>query len=354
MKLESITIAIPAYNAEKYIYECLSTIVHARAVASALIDVQIVVVNDASTDSTIDVLHSFESYDFIRIINNKENLGQAISTNRAVNASKTKWVQIFHADDYVSHDHFLHIASILQTPIDDKPALIVVERSEVDCDGKTKGNLAPLFSHSCSIPSDVISDIFLRTGFLPCQVVFGLEQFQKVGGIDEAHEINLDGLLWFKISHYGDTRYSTKATTFYRRHETSITSQANNSCLQIFEYYSTLKQMIAFAKAEHNYNIDSSRYMPSLVRYSIRIAKSLAQTKPEVSKDYLLVAELLLKTLNPVSCSDEINSIFELLEGAKKDCTKYKKEYLDYVRDFSYDVPEKAMKVFWNHNFQKI
>jgi len=348
MQKYSITIAIPAYNEEDFVGQCLSSLITARKNALSYLDVYFVIVDDFSSDRTAEILKEFSSYNFIKVITNDLNKGQSYSTNMAVGMAKTDWVQIFHADDYVSQDHFSHIASILNTQCNDNPALIVTERREVGFDGRKLGAIPPLFSHSCSIPGEVQADILLRTGYLPCQVVFRREYFHLVGGVDHAYEINLDGLLWFKLSFFGSTRYSTQATSFYRRHNSSITSQANSSVLQIFEYYSTLKQMVSFSYKTSGHEICASRYMPSLIRYSLRIAKSIHNSQPDIAVDYFDIACLLIKSLPVEICREEKTELMQALAEARHACETSDGDGLDHIRDFSYDVPDEACVVNWD------
>ena len=64
-----VSIIVPVYNVEKYLPRCLNSLVH-----QTLDDIEIWVVNDGSTDSSPDIIHSFsEQYDNIHVLNKTRN-----------------------------------------------------------------------------------------------------------------------------------------------------------------------------------------------------------------------------------------------------------------------------------------
>lgn len=88
------SVIIPAYNTEKYI---------ARAVSSALEqterDIEVVVVDDASTDATRQVVESF-SDERLRLFVNDPNRGPSFTRNRAIREARGEWVAPLDSDDW--------------------------------------------------------------------------------------------------------------------------------------------------------------------------------------------------------------------------------------------------------------
>jgi glycosyltransferase involved in cell wall biosynthesis len=88
-----ISVIIPAWNAERYI---------AKAIESCLRQTfpphEIVVVDDASTDSTAEVAESFPSP--VQVIRLAENMGVSVARNRGVQASTGDWLAFLDADDW--------------------------------------------------------------------------------------------------------------------------------------------------------------------------------------------------------------------------------------------------------------
>ncbi|WP_159144900.1 glycosyltransferase family 2 protein, partial [Klebsiella pneumoniae] len=72
-----VSVVIPVYNAEEYIADTLKNIV-----SQSLYEIEIIIINDHSSDNTLDILKEIASSDErIRIIDNAINIGAGISRN---------------------------------------------------------------------------------------------------------------------------------------------------------------------------------------------------------------------------------------------------------------------------------
>ncbi|MGD6142918.1 glycosyltransferase family 2 protein, partial [Xanthomonas citri pv. citri] len=72
-----VSVVIPVYNAEEYIADTLKNIV-----SQSLYEIEIIIINDHSSDNTLDILKEIASSDErIRIIDNAVNIGAGISRN---------------------------------------------------------------------------------------------------------------------------------------------------------------------------------------------------------------------------------------------------------------------------------
>lgn len=85
-----VSVVIPAYNSERFIGETLD-----RVLAQDFPDVEIIVVNDGSTDGTLKVL---ERYPALTVVNQK-NAGVAAARNAGVRAASGEWVGFVDSDD---------------------------------------------------------------------------------------------------------------------------------------------------------------------------------------------------------------------------------------------------------------
>ena len=74
-----VSLIIPAYNAEKYLRRCLNS-----AMEQTFQDMEILVVNDGSTDSTLEICREYERMDGRFRVIDKENTGVSDSRNRCV------------------------------------------------------------------------------------------------------------------------------------------------------------------------------------------------------------------------------------------------------------------------------
>lgn len=92
-----VSVCIPAYNAEKHLSTALDSIL-----GQSYPKIEIIVVNDGSTDGTADVLESYRSKGVISI--NQDNKGQCAAANAAYLNSSGDYIKFFDADDLLSPD----------------------------------------------------------------------------------------------------------------------------------------------------------------------------------------------------------------------------------------------------------
>ena len=95
--LIKVSVIIPVYNAEPYLEECLESICN-----QTLKSIEIICVNDGSTDKSLNVLNKFANQDSrIRIIN-QENRGQSQARNVGIRQAQGKYIYFLDSDDYLS------------------------------------------------------------------------------------------------------------------------------------------------------------------------------------------------------------------------------------------------------------
>jgi glycosyltransferase involved in cell wall biosynthesis len=94
-----VSICMPAYNASKYIDESLESIAK-----QTYTNIEIVIVNDGSTDNTAEVLEKYADRQNIRIIHTA-NRGQSAAANTAYLNSTGEYIKFFDADDVMNPEH---------------------------------------------------------------------------------------------------------------------------------------------------------------------------------------------------------------------------------------------------------
>lgn len=125
-----ISIIIPAYNVEKYIDSCLTSVVRQDLPLS---DYEIVIVNDGSTDSTYTKIVDFaKNYPNIVIIN-KSNEGLGATRNRGLDESCGEYVMFLDSDDTIMENC---LASIYSHMKDGDLDILEFDFSYIDEDGK--------------------------------------------------------------------------------------------------------------------------------------------------------------------------------------------------------------------------
>ena len=89
-----ISVIMPIYNAEKYLKEAMNSIIN-----QTFKDIEIICVNDGSTDNSLNILYEYASKDDRIKIIDKENQGYGATVNRGFSVAKGDYVAIFEPDD---------------------------------------------------------------------------------------------------------------------------------------------------------------------------------------------------------------------------------------------------------------
>lgn len=90
---ELVSIVMPSYNTANYISDSIRSIQ-----AQTYKNWELIIVDDCSTDNSMDVIRSFNE-PRIRILQNERNSGTAISRNYALRLAKGKWIAFLDSDD---------------------------------------------------------------------------------------------------------------------------------------------------------------------------------------------------------------------------------------------------------------
>lgn len=96
-----LSIIVPVYNVEKYLERCLNSLIN-----QTLKEIEIICVNDGSTDNSLQILEKFAGQDKrIRIINQK-NKGLSGARNTGIKLVQGEYFGFLDSDDWVDLDYF--------------------------------------------------------------------------------------------------------------------------------------------------------------------------------------------------------------------------------------------------------
>lgn len=94
-----VSVIIPVYNSEKYLEECIESLL-----GQTLKECEFIFVNDGSKDNSYNILKKYEKLDRrIKIINQK-NQGSSMARNSGLNIARGKYIGFIDSDDYIDKD----------------------------------------------------------------------------------------------------------------------------------------------------------------------------------------------------------------------------------------------------------
>lgn len=151
-----LSVVIPAYNAQKFISRCISS-----ALASDLKEIEVIAVDDGSTDETKDILSWYENMypQFFKKIF-KENGGAAEARNYGIAESKGHYIAFIDSDDMIRSDAYSTMYDSLQKTGAD---IAIGRLYKVDNDKYYVRHTLPLPTYKAINPEEYLRLLFTQT-----------------------------------------------------------------------------------------------------------------------------------------------------------------------------------------------
>ena len=96
-----VSVLVPIYNVEEYLDQCLKSLA-----MQTLEDIEIICINDGSTDNSSRILQKYAKKHKNFIVINKENSGYGDSMNRGLEKATGEYIGIVESDDFIESDAF--------------------------------------------------------------------------------------------------------------------------------------------------------------------------------------------------------------------------------------------------------
>lgn len=211
----AVSVCIPVYNGAPYLADAIASVL-----AQTVADLELVVVDDRSTDASAAIARSFTD-GRVRCVGNELRLGVVGNWNRCLALAAAPYVCVFHHDDVMMPDNLAEKLRVLEA----HPAVGMVH-SNVHQIGPA-GELIAESWYSYPTPEEdgVHAGLaYLRrllTGLnLVCapSVVARRECYARLGGFDGRLPFTADWEMWMRMAAFYDVGYLVRPLVQYRRH----------------------------------------------------------------------------------------------------------------------------------------
>lgn len=207
--MPKVSIIIPCYNQGKYVAEAINS-----ALRQTFKDIEIVCVNDGSTDNSVEIIKSFENkYKNFIFLNNEENRGVIYSRNFAIKNCNGTYILPLDADDIIEPTYVEKAVKIL----DNNPNIGIVY-----CKAKIFGNYDKYWNLKPFNKSDILYE-----NCIFCSALFRKSDFIKIGGYNNNMKYGCEDYdLWLSFIEQGLEVFQINEILFsYRQYdETSRTT----------------------------------------------------------------------------------------------------------------------------------
>lgn len=218
-----ISVIVPAYNAEKYLAECLTSIL-----GQSYRNIEVLLINDGSTDSTLAIATDFAGRDARLKIFTTENRGLSSARNFGIEKSSGEWITFVDSDDCL----FPEALSIMSETVKSTLCEIVVAQIRRDIVSKRfwEKHFAPFVLN----PRIAINRTLYQDGMLPsvCGKLFHKSIFADARFLSSTWYEDLD-IFYRLYEKSGKIVVIPDVVYFYRRNPESFINTFSTSRLDV-------------------------------------------------------------------------------------------------------------------------
>jgi len=211
-----VSIIIPTYNRAKFLPRAVNSVLN-----QTFKDFELIIVDDASTDNTKDIIQGFKD-PHIRYIKHNDNRGIAGARNTGIKTSKGEYIAFLDDDDeWLPEKLTLQVRKFEKCP--DRVGLIYCNYTSIDVTTGTKRdkNLVPCMNNI--LYKQLLSGNIIGSG----TYLIKKECFDKVGLFDEEVLGKEDWDMWIRIARYYHFDYLLETLVIHYDHPSQMTSNLN-------------------------------------------------------------------------------------------------------------------------------
>lgn len=210
--MPEISVIIPTYNSSRYVTQAVDSVL-----AQTFDDLEVIVIDDGSTDDTESVMSRYSSP--VRYIK-QTNGGVSRARNHGIEESRGRYVAFLDADD----TWFPNKLEKQMEAIRSQPSYHVCYSAFLIVDS----NLAPIEVNRSKRQRTALEDLLMCGNVVGsiCTVIYERSLFSKVGGFDPVLSQCADWDMWVRLAAETDFLYVDEPLVTYRQHETNMSRNA--------------------------------------------------------------------------------------------------------------------------------
>lgn len=227
---ELISVVVTSYNHAEYLDERMESLLR-----QTYKNFEIVVVDDCSTDGSVDVLAKYRGIPRVNIVIQDKNQGYAKTSNLGVSLCRGEYVVFAECDDYSEPDQLeLLYKGIMRS---DSPVVVFSKSFMVDETGNITGddfsfredNFRKLCVTDALIPAETMRCFLMFSCVIPnmSAAMFKKSCFDKIGGLSHRYRACADWDFWCRMAEEGDFFFVARPLNNFRSHSTTVRKTFN-------------------------------------------------------------------------------------------------------------------------------
>ena len=254
-----ISVVVPVYNASQYLPKCIESIL-----SQSFHDFELILVNDGSTDDSLDICKKYENFDDRIIVVSQINGGVSKARNGGLDVAKGEWVAFADADDYFLGDA---LSTLYERAMHTGVDLVLANALKLK-----NGNLSEMHKLKNEVLPDAIMSVkhFALWGYLFNADIIRKYRLRFIEGLAYSE----DRLFIYQIARYCKTiAFCDKPIYVYRINDTSVCSSKNGvrkACHHIDAAFYLNQFALTYQKTDqpvYNYLHRQSKHLINLGLY---------------------------------------------------------------------------------------
>lgn len=223
----AVSVIVPVYNVEKYLKECIDSIL-----VQTFKDFELILVDDCSTDGSRNICRELrDKYPNVTLICNIENKGPSISRNNAIAIAKGKYITFIDSDDWVAPNYLYSMYAVAEKENADVVCMGYTDYATIDGVNYQFGNKLQLVHQISYLTNNKKQRMIAMTEYKLC--ANGCGKLYKRSLFTE-YKLNFKNILSEDILFHIPLLYLSEkyvilpeTTYYYRKRQESITNGAS-------------------------------------------------------------------------------------------------------------------------------
>jgi glycosyltransferase involved in cell wall biosynthesis len=258
--MPKVSIIVPNYNHAKYLPERIDSIL-----GQTFKDFELILMDDHSSDNSKQVLESYKSYPFVKLLFNDANSGSSFKQwNKGAKAATGEYIWIAESDDKADKDFLSTLVPVLDS--DKTTSMVYTQSYDIDEEGKIRGIWEyhtkdfddNIWANDFTMEGDeMIKKYMVYHNCLPnaSGVLFRRDRMEEIGRADESFKLNGDWDFWIRMMMGTKVTFIHKPLNYFRTHAVSVRSESRKIGTGVYEYSRVLNfvfDKVPFTAQEKN------------------------------------------------------------------------------------------------------
>ena len=230
VKPRLVSVIVASYNHVEYLEQRMDSLI-----SQTYKDIEILVIDDCSTDGSVEVLRKYETHPRVKLIIHNTNSGWVAVSNQGIAESKGEFIMFANCDDLADKDlikslvaPLVHQGSVGMTFCRSSMINEIGVRTNSDFSYRNR-SFKQFCNQDAYIPKQVLEKFLIHSCVIPnlSGALFRRDVLELVGGFSYDYRICSDWDLFFKISKFADASYVSAELNSFRQHQRTIRKSSN-------------------------------------------------------------------------------------------------------------------------------